>query len=33
MKYDFDELINRRNTGCVKWDETPATICDASARS
>ncbi len=22
MKYDFDSLINRRGTGCVKWDET-----------
>ena len=21
MKYDFDELIDRRGTGCVKWDE------------
>ena len=20
MKYDFDELVERRNTGCVKWD-------------
>ena len=23
MKYDFDEIIERRNTGCVKWDESP----------
>ncbi len=23
MKYDFDELIDRRGTGCVKWDERP----------
>ena len=23
MKYDFDELVERRNTGCVKWDECP----------
>lgn len=23
MKYDFDELIERRGTGCVKWDERP----------
>ena len=23
MKYNFDELINRRGTGCVKWDEIP----------
>ena len=23
MKYDFDELIDRRGTGCVKWDESP----------
>ena len=21
MKYDFDEMIERRGTGCVKWDE------------
>ena len=24
MKYDFDELIERRGTNCVKWDESPA---------
>ena len=24
MKYNFDELINRRNTGCVKSDENPS---------
>ena len=23
MKYDFDELIERRGTDCVKWDERP----------
>ena len=23
MEYNFDELIERRNTGCVKWDESP----------
>ena len=23
MKYDFDELIERRGTSCVKWDECP----------
>jgi cystathionine beta-lyase len=22
-KYDFDELVERRGTGCVKWDESP----------
>ena len=22
MKYDFDEMIERRGTGCVKWDES-----------
>ena len=22
MKYDFDELVKRRGTGCVKWDES-----------
>ena len=24
MTYNFDELIERRGTGCVKWDESPA---------
>ena len=24
MKYNFDEIIDRRNTGCVKWDESPS---------
>lgn len=24
MTYDFDELIERRGTGCVKWDESPS---------
>ena len=24
MKYDFDELIERRGTNCVKWDESNA---------
>ena len=28
MNYNFDELIVRRGTGCVKWDETPATVSD-----
>jgi len=23
MRYDFDEIIERRGTGCVKWDENP----------
>ena len=23
MKYDFDKMINRRGTSCVKWDSTP----------
>ena len=23
MRYDFDELITRRGSGCVKWDEQP----------
>lgn len=23
MEYNFDKLIERRNTGCVKWDESP----------
>lgn len=24
MKFHFDELIDRRGTGCVKWDESPS---------
>lgn len=24
MKYNFDEIIIRRSTGCVKWDEMPS---------
>ena len=24
MKFDFDELVVRRGTGCVKWDEMPS---------
>lgn len=24
--YNFDELIERRGTGCVKWDEAPADV-------
>ena len=23
MKYDFDEIVDRRGTNCVKWDEAP----------
>ena len=23
MKYNFDEIVDRRGTGCVKWDEMP----------
>jgi len=26
MKYNFDELIDRRGTSCVKWDETNADV-------
>ena len=22
-KYNFDEIVDRRGTGCVKWDEQP----------
>ena len=25
MKYDFDQIIDRSGTGCVKWDENPPT--------
>ena len=24
MKYNFDEIVNRRGTSCVKWDEMPS---------
>ena len=24
MKYNFDEIVKRRGTGCVKWDEMPS---------
>ena len=24
MKYNFDEIVERRGTGCVKWDESPS---------
>ena len=24
MKYNFDELTERRGTSCVKWDESPS---------
>ena len=23
-KYNFDEIIERRGTNCVKWDESPS---------
>ena len=25
-KYNFDEVIDRRGTSCVKWDDMPSTI-------
>lgn len=28
MKYDFDEIVERRGTNCVKWDEAPSTLHD-----
>ena len=24
MKFDFNEIVDRRGTGCVKWDEAPS---------
>ena len=30
MKYDFDELVERKGTGCVKWDERPDADVDPS---
>jgi cystathionine beta-lyase len=32
MKYNFDELIERRGTGCVKWDESPFSSGDEHAK-
>ena len=26
MKYNFDKIIKRRGTGCVKWDEIPSSL-------
>ncbi len=26
MHFDFDQIIERKNTGCVKWDESPAAV-------
>lgn len=26
MDYNFDEVIERRGSGCVKWDETPCSL-------
>lgn len=32
MKYDFDSIINRKNTNCLKWDlfdtELPMWVAD-----
>lgn len=30
MKYNFDEIVNRRGTGCVKWDEMPFSLHPSS---
>ena len=30
MKFDFDKIIDRRNTGCVKWD-SPCPVLSGSA--
>ena len=30
-KYNFDEIIDRRGTGCVKWDERPSLISHLSS--
>ena len=32
MHFDFDQIIERKNTGCVKWDESP-TISSAPAKT
>lgn len=31
-RYDFDELVERRGTGCVKWDERPQMGASAGIR-
>ena len=31
-RYDFDELVDRRGTGCVKWDERPRMGASAGIR-
>ena len=31
MKYNFDELTERRGTGCVKWDEKPPCSVDVGS--
>lgn len=33
MKYNFDEIIERRNTGCVKWDDSPTVLSGSAADS
>lgn len=33
MKYNFDEIIERRNTGCVKWDDSPTVLGGSAADS
>ena len=33
MKYNFDEIIERRNTGCVKWDDSPTVLGGSAAES
>ena len=31
MKYNFDEVVNRRGTGCTKWDNLAARMGNANA--
>ena len=33
MKCNFDEIIERRNTGCVKWDDSPTMLGGSAAES
>ncbi len=28
MKYDFEKVVNRKNTGCLKWDHLSASCAD-----
>ena len=31
MHFDFDQMIERKGTGCVKWDEAPSVLAPSSS--